>query len=168
MRTRPLPLVLIVFVVTLIPTVASADGHRAGLFGGISFATGSVLTGGHFNYERTWVESDEKYLYLMGDYSFHNGDGFTRQIAMIGGNYAWRLGPLSGGGRGSVGGVWGDGSSNVVYALGGSVDIPFSPVKSRSASRRVEGRIIVEQIIRTGTPESFTRYSGGLVIKLPR
>lgn len=168
MRTRHLPIVLVFMVVILIPSIASADGHRAGLFGGISFARGSVLTGAHFNYERTWVEKDEKYIYVAGDYSFHTGDDITRQIAMIGVTPSFRFGPLSGGGRFLIGSVWGDGSSNLAGVVGGFVDIAGYPASVHSTKTRVEVRITVEEVLRSGSPENFERYSIGLVVKWPR
>lgn len=169
MRTRHLPLVLMVFVVLLIPSVASADGHRAGLFGGISFARGSVLTGAHFNYERTWQDGDKKYIYGSIDYSFHNGDDVTRQIFMVGGDSPFlQLGPVSGGARFRIGRIWGDGSSDFGGVVGGFVDIGGYSPSVHSTKTRVEVRVTFEEILRNGSAESFERYSIGLVVKWPR
>jgi hypothetical protein len=151
----------------MIPATAHADGHRAGLFGGISFARGSTLTGGHFSYERSFQKAEEKHFYLTGDYSLHDGDQFVRHIGMIGGNGTFRWKFLSGSFRGLFGSVWGDGSSNFSYVVGGSVDlIPTDPAV-RSKQRRVELRVILDEIVRTGDPESFWRVSIGGVLKLP-
>ena len=168
MRIRHVPSVVIVFVGLLIPSVASADGHRAGLFGGASVATGSTFTGAHFNVEHTLQDRDKKYIYGSADYSFHKGNDRWKQILLFGGESPFvQIGPISGGGRFRAGWVWDDGNASFAGAVGGFIDIGKYSPSVHSTSKRYELRLTFEEILVNGAAENFERYSIGLVVKWP-
>ena len=169
MRVRHLPFVLVFLMAVLVPGIASADGHRAGLFGGYSVARGSTLSGGRISYERTWVDGDKKYIYGSVDYSFHVGDDLTRQILLFSGDSPFvQVGPVSAGGRFGFGWIWDDGKANFGGVAGGFIDIGKYSPSVHATQTRFELRLAFEEIFREGLPEKFERYSIGLVVKWPK
>lgn len=65
------------FVFVLFPAIASADAHRAGIYGGVSGAFASKLLGAHTTFDLALGEytTDSKYKYvnLIYDFSIHDG-----------------------------------------------------------------------------------------------
>jgi hypothetical protein len=151
-----------------IPTVASADGHRAGAFGGLSFARGSTLTGFHINVEHTLTTGDDRHVYGTADYSVHDGDGFKRQTFMGGINAVGRWKAVSAGVRGLLGGVWGDGSGDISGSIGAQIELGAYSPSALSKPVRIESRTVVDQVFRGGPGENFWRVSTGIVVKFQR
>ena len=161
-------LAVVLGILFLVPSVARADGHRAGLGGGISFARGSWLTGGHFLFEHVVPTGAERYLYVTADYSFHDGDGFKRQIFLAGANVTGSWKNVAATGRLVVGSVWGDGSADLSWSYGAAIDIvPGENSPLRQRSYYLTPRVQVDHIIRKGSPEGFARVSIDLVVKFP-
>ena len=72
----------LVIALLLIPTIASADGHRAGL-GGISFSRGSLLVGFHAIGEVVAKDPAIGTVSVQGDVSAHFGDGVKRTTIAV-------------------------------------------------------------------------------------
>jgi len=166
--------VWLVVVILLVPSVASADQHRAGLYGGVSAARGSTLWGAHFNFEYAVSDADKRreqpqHVYLMADYSIHESN---RNTLMGGANFTGKLG----GGvavslRALAGSVWGDGSSDFAGGIGAAVDVDLGeryPPSNPPDSVRFALRLQADEIIRGGDAKNFWRASVGVVVKFPK
>lgn len=98
MRIRALWFVV---VLLLIPAIARANDHTASIFGGISFMSGSTLSGGHGQLEVSWPTSSyvHDYLSIIVDASVHGGthDGasVTRATFVGGVRLSGRVGAKS-------------------------------------------------------------------------
>ena len=164
----------VVLGILLIPTAAYADGHRAGLFGGYSRANqGSWLNGAHFSVECVLTRQvcrntkTDSYIYVAADYSFHDGEGFKRQVFLVGGNAQKKWKNVTASGRLLVGSVWGDGAANFSWSTGATFQIVPSETSALSNRPHVVPHAQVDYIVRTGSPKSFARISIGAMIKFP-
>lgn len=162
MRIRHFGLVV---AILLVPSVASADGHRARAFGGVSFAKGSTLTGAHFNVERVVGDSAKQHVSLLADYSIHETN---RHTLMGGATFTGQRGGASFSLRALAGGVFGDGSSNAAVAVGGAIDLGQRLNAARANAIRWGVQVQVDQIFRGGDAKNFWRTSFGVVAKFPK
>jgi hypothetical protein len=163
MRIRRL-VVVVGFLLT--PAVASADGHRWDLFGGLSFAEGSLLTGFHFNGEHYIY----KHAFLVGDYSWHDGSGFKRQVFQGGVNFSKDKGPTAFSGRILAGRVADDAGKDttVTGGLGFQVSLKSTAPLAQQQGVRVVAHVQADYIERLGEHDAFWRYSFGLLVRFPR
>jgi hypothetical protein len=167
MRIRTSWLVMaIVLTLVLIPTPARADGHRAGLFGGISFAEGSVLTGANISLDCTCLVKNNKHVGVMVDYSFHKGDGITRQVFMGGLNGSHRINNVVVSFHGLIGSVWGDGyDSKLAATFGGEVEYVAATRTLGGKKVEIAPMFRNDYGVRKGPAPTFWRVSTGLVLR---
>ena len=78
MRIRQSWLVVAMLLTLLFPAVASADGHRAGLFGGGSVRSGSVLFGVHAALDAHLPKG----VAIGGDFSWYSDDSDSTIIGV--------------------------------------------------------------------------------------
>jgi len=160
---------LIVLGMLLTPTLASADGHRAGLFGAFSIAKGSTLTGVHLAGD--WTPPASEYISVVGDFSVHSGDpngvDVTRKTVMAGANLGYGQPAKSKKHVGNVhvllGGVGGGGQKEFATAIGGSYDFVPDPV-----ARGLAFRVQYDRIFVAGGADDFHRISIGALWQWPR
>lgn len=94
MRLRP---VWLVVMVLLVPTAARASDHTASIFGALSFASGSTLTGLHGSLEVSWPTTQpfHDYVAIIVDASgyggSHDGNDVTRTTFFVGGRGIYRI-----------------------------------------------------------------------------
>ena len=153
----------LVVALLLIPTIASADGHRAGL-GGISFSRGSLLVGVHAIGEVVVKDPAFGTVSVLGDVSAHFGDGVKRTTIAL----AARVTP--GVSRQSIlsatkkqvfglhvlaGAVVDDGTEPAIGA-GASYDFLWPP---NAKGRRKVIRLQVDGFVPSGDAKNFWRAS---------
>ena len=162
MRIRHVRLVLAMVLMLLTPSTARADGHRAGLFGGISFAEGSVLTGANISVDFTGLMPSNRYVGAIVDYGAYKGTGFTRQVFMGGIGVSRHIQNFIVGAHGLIGRVWGDGDANLVGTFG--ADFEYVAAKFTMGTTNVEVAPLArtDYGIRKGPAPSFWRVSTGL------
>jgi len=167
MRIRPLWVAL---AILLVPAIARADGHRAGLFGAYSAAHGSVLQGVHvnFDYAGTGTTPAAKIWAAMVDYSVHDGDGFQRHTFTGGLSGSHRLNQVVVGFQALGGRVWGDGSADWAGTFGAAFEWVGSPTAARMNGVHCAPRVQTDWIVRSGKAESFWRVSTGIVVRFPK
>ena len=152
-----------------IPAVASADGHRAGIFAGGSYMDASRLWGNHTSGEYTLgsIPSWRKNIVVIGDFSVHGGshDGTEAGPRSLLGGLGGRL-LLSShqnlviGGHVLFGGIAGSGENDTVGY--GAV---FEILPERDTLGWHPGfRFQYDFLDRKG--ENFHRYSAGVVFRL--
>lgn len=169
---------IVVVGILLAPTVASADGHRAGFFAGFSIARGSTLKGFHLagDWSPSKFPPKLKYLYFEGDFSWHKGDHDGTDVTRITGLGGVRLSlghPLTQVAgvlkrhafsyHTLVGGAGRDGSKDFTTAIGGAYDF----VTNHNAPS-LGFRAQYDYLIRTNKTENFHRFSVGLVWRVPQ
>ena len=158
----PLRRLWIVLGFLLLPAVASADGHRAGLFGGGSYLRGSSLWGVHASGD--WAPFTYRKFIFIGDLSVHSGthDGadVTIKTFMGGGGWAFPKGDHVVTLHGLGGGVRGGGSRKV-GAVGGS----YAFVAHRLAAGWQKGIGVQVDRILIKEADDFWRVSAGVVIR---
>jgi hypothetical protein len=162
MRIRRL-VVVVGFLLT--PAVASADGHRWDLFGGLSFAEGSWLTGFHLSGEHIL----SKHVFATGDYSWHDGSGFKRQVFGGGVNVSKDAGKASFSGRLLLGGVTEGAGTDFAWTVGSGVEFGLPQIgTARQQSPHWVGHLQVDYVNRNGESEGFWRVSLGAKVRFPR
>ena len=146
----------LVVAMLLVPSAAAADGHRA-IFFGLSFSNGSLLTGVHGTVDAV-MPGDR--VAIAGDFSWHTGNGTDRTL------YAAGLRFLPGYARNAssrhlvslhalVGGARESGDNSAVFGGGAA----YEAVLRRTATARVSLRIQGDVFGRTGSLDSFGRFS---------
>ena len=167
MRIRPKWLVLTMVLTLLSPAPALADGHRAGIFGGVSFAEGSTLTG--LNLAVDGPLPNHKSFGLVADYSFHKGthDGIdvTRQLFVGGFSYTKKADWVVIGGHALIGGVWGDGSKNFIGTFGFDLDFIGAAKIMSNGQRLLVPQVRSDYSARSGSAPDFWRASAGFVYR---
>ena len=88
----------IVLLFLLVPAVVSADGHRAGIFGGGSFMKASKVLGVHTSTELVLFKSLPRLLVIPDDISIHNGEheGVPVTVTTVMWGGGWSLAPTDG------------------------------------------------------------------------
>lgn len=168
MRIRLSWFVVAFVVMLLMPAAARADGHRAGLFGGFSVAEGSVLNGANLTFDYAGKDAAKKYFAVMADYSVHDGDGFKRQIFTGGVSASRRFNRVVVAAHGLLGGVWGDGSSDVAGTFGADFEVIAVPKVLTPSAVQIAPLVRADYIVRGGPAPSFWRVSTGLVVRWPK
>jgi len=156
---------VVVVGLLLIPVAAGADGHRADLFFGFSLAEGSWLKGFHVSGEHL-LPGLEKHVFLVGDYSVHQG---TRHVFQSGLNFSKDGGPVGLSGRVLLGGVSDDAGTDLTLAVGGGfqVKIPASG-STRAAKPHWVLHVQADYMQRKGSNDGFVRVSVGALVRFPR
>jgi hypothetical protein len=155
----------------LVPAVASADGHRAGFFGGGSYLKASSLGGFHVSGDVVFGDvttpSKYKYFSLVGDFSLHSGthDGEDTTIKLFMGGASMKFAasdtsPHVGSVHGLFGGANGGGDTVFVTAIGGAYEF----IKHRDGDRQVGFRVQVDGVI-PKDGDKFLRASAGVVFR---
>ena len=171
MRIRRLWVALAILSV---PAVASADGHRAGIFSAYSAAKGSVLQGAHFNVDYAGNDPNAKVFAAMVDYSVHDGKGFKRHTFSGGLSVSRRFThprfkEFVVGGQALAGRVWGDGSADWAGTFGGSLErVVWVPTTASGKPVEIAPKVQTDWIVRSGQAKSFWRVSTGIVVRIPK
>lgn len=165
MRIRRFRIFLGILVVLLIPTVASADGHRAGLGGGPSYGNGSSFWGFHVTGDWSPGSPAQKYLSLVGDFSaLFNKDGdITTFMAGPSASYALlhdtkRLILSS---HALFGGA--QGTTDIIKA--GAVGFGVEFVPRPKDTREVAFRMRYDRVIRGADEHDLHRVSVGVIYR---
>ena len=149
----------------LIPSIAAADGHRAEYFFGLSFATGSTLTGFHLSAEPV----SRKNAFFVIDYSAHWGNDKPRHTGQIGGHYSRKVKGTSLNGRVLMGVVSDAAGTDFSTTAGGGLQFKISePKTARAESPHWTFEVRAEYVHRYGENPGFPRYSMGFVRRLPQ
>jgi hypothetical protein len=157
-------------VVLLIPATASADGHRAGLFGGYSVARGSTLSGFHVSFDYAGNDPEKHIFAGVLDYSVHDGDGFQRQTFLGGFEASVRLfNQFAGAAHVLFGSTWGDDHKSFSTAFGGTFEwIGRRRAAGAPGGIRLAPAVKYDYIYRADSAESFWRVSTGVVVRFPK
>ena len=155
--------VLIAIGVWLVPTVAFADGHRAGLFAGYARAAGSSLNGVIFGGEIAPAKLHG--ISFKSDISFtggeHNGQDVTRIAWSAGVGAGGKISPkLAVNIHTSAGSVFNDGGKDFIFVAGFAVDWLLKDYFAVRAQ--------LDQLVRSDGAEDFPRLSIGGVYRFPR
>jgi hypothetical protein len=164
MRIRRLRIFLGIFTVLLIPTAASADGHRAGLGGGPSYGNGSSLWGFHLNGDYAPYENNGKYYSWVGDFSMlFNGSTLTTLMGGTSVSGAKVVGSkrFVGDGHAYVGIVNSSDNTDPALAVGGTFE--FVPRESPETQWAI--RLQYDRFIRGDEGKDFNRVTLGLVYR---
>ena len=151
----------------LVPAIASADGHRAGIFGGGSYLKASSLGGVHATFDVVPKDTLKNFT-LIGDFAIHSGthDEVDGTIKMFFGGVGWAF-PANDttshvpGVHAVFGGVNGGGDTVFGTAIGGS----YQYILDRSANKQLGFRVQVDGVFPKGAGDNFLRVSGGVVFR---
>jgi hypothetical protein len=170
MRFRHLRVVLGVLLILLIPRVAFADRHRAGLGGGPSYGNGSALFGFNLNFDWSPDMPKGKYLSLMADYSalFDDDTTLTTFAGGLSLSRALTRARAAGGqsrfvysGHGLIAGI----RSGEDTDFGGAVGTAFEYVPRAAADGELAYRVQYDYFFRGDGGKDFNRVVVGIVYR---
>ncbi|HYN09062.1 MAG TPA: hypothetical protein VES67_16885 [Vicinamibacterales bacterium] len=160
----------IVLAFLLVPAVANADGHRAGIFAGGSFMRASEIVGVHTSTELVLFKSLPRLLVIPDDISIHRGQHESGRVTvttvMWGGG--WSLAPTDDTKHAPsvhllIGGVQGMGNdADLAMAVGGVYQLVDRNVMGWEIG--VQAQYDYFFFPRTDA-QNFHRVSGGLVFR---
>ncbi len=156
-----------------VPAVASADGHRAGLFGGGSYLRASNLGGFHVAGDVTLADlslpnGKFKYFSLLGDFSLHKGthEGADVTLKTFTGGASFKLAASDtsknlGGVHFQIGGINGGGGTELVFVVGGT----YEYIPHRDRDEQWGFRTQVDGVIPKDGDNKFLRVSAGVLYR---
>ena len=165
MRIGCFRILLGILAFLVVPTAASADGHRAGFGGGPSYGNGSSFWGFHVTGDWSPGSPAQKYLSLVGDFSalFNKEGDITTFMAGPSASYAvvhdTRRLILSS--HVLFGGSQGSADINKAGAIGFGVEF----VPRAKADREVAWRVRYDRVIRGADEHDFHRVSVGVIYR---